>query len=98
MFVRNAAASLTLGVFMFPMAEDLGWSRTLLAGSASAGGIAAMFAAPISGYLIDRYGPRAVLLGAALIDPKAPVVIHPSFFLVALEQQRQAQVVMGFDI
>ena len=67
MFVRNAAAALTLGVFMFPMAEDLGWSRTLLAGSASAGGIAAMFAAPISGYLIDRYGPRAVLLGAALI-------------------------------
>jgi sugar phosphate permease len=66
-FVRNAAASLTLGVFMFPMAEDLGWSRTLLAGSASAGGIAAMFAAPISGYLIDRYGPRTVLLGAALI-------------------------------
>ncbi len=26
-----------------------------------------MFAAPVSGYLIDRYGPRSVLLGAALI-------------------------------
>jgi len=49
------------------MAEDLGWSRTLLAGTASAGGIAAMFAAPISGYLIGRYGPRAVLLGAVLL-------------------------------
>ncbi|MBU80509.1 MAG: MFS transporter [Dehalococcoidia bacterium] len=66
-FVRNAAASLTLSVFMFPMSEDLGWSRTLLAGSASAGGIAAMFAAPVSGYLVDRYGPRAVLLGATLL-------------------------------
>jgi sugar phosphate permease len=66
-FVRNAAASLTLAVFMFPMSEDLGWSRTLLAGSASAGGIAAMFAAPVSGYLVDRYGPRAVLLGAAVL-------------------------------
>lgn len=66
-FVRNAAAALTLGVFMFPMSEDLGWSRTLLAGSASAGGIAAMFAAPISGYLVDRYGPRVVLLGAAAL-------------------------------
>ncbi len=64
-FVRNAAAALTLGVFMFPMSEDLGWSRTLLAGSASAGGIAAMFAAPVSGYLVDKYGPRVVLLGAA---------------------------------
>ena len=67
MIVRNAAAALTLGVFMFPMSEDLGWSRTLLAGSASAGGIAAMFAAPLSGYLVDRYGPRVVLLGAAAL-------------------------------
>ena len=30
--VRNAAASLTIAVFMFPLAEDLGWSRTLIAG------------------------------------------------------------------
>ena len=67
MFVRNAAASLTLAVFMFPMSEDLGWSRTLLAGSASVGGVAAMFASPVSGYLIDRFGPRAVLLGSALV-------------------------------
>ena len=66
-FVRNAAASLTLAVFMFPMSEDLGWSRTLLAGSASVGGVAAMFASPVSGYLIDRFGPRAVLLGSALV-------------------------------
>ena len=66
-FVRNAAAALTLGVFMVPMSEELGWSRTLLAGSASAGGIAAMFASPLSGYLVDRFGPRIVLLGAALV-------------------------------
>ncbi|MCH8816841.1 MAG: MFS transporter [Chloroflexi bacterium] len=66
-FVRNASAALTLAVFMVPMSEDLGWSRTLLAGSASAGGIAAMFASPLSGYLVDRFGPRVVLAGSAVV-------------------------------
>ncbi|MEE8363508.1 MAG: MFS transporter [Dehalococcoidia bacterium] len=67
MFVRNAAASLTLAVFMVPMSEDLGWSRTLLAGAASAAGIAAMFTSPVTGWLVDRFGPRAVLGGSAAV-------------------------------
>ncbi len=29
-FVRNAAASLTLAVFMFPVADELGCNRTLI--------------------------------------------------------------------
>ncbi|MBI4306607.1 MAG: MFS transporter [Chloroflexi bacterium] len=61
MFVRNAAASLTLAVFIYPMAQDLGWSRALIAGAASAAGIAAMFISPVTGWLLDRFGPRALL-------------------------------------
>ena len=60
-FARNAAASLTLAVFMFPIAEDLGWSRTLIAGAASVGGLAASGASPVVGWLVDRYGARLVL-------------------------------------
>jgi len=60
-FARNAVASLTLSVFIYPMAQDLGWSRTLIAGAASVGGLAAMGASPITGWLIDRYGARIVL-------------------------------------
>ena len=60
-FVRNAAASLTLAVFMFPVADELGWSRTLIAGAASVGGLAASGASPIVGWLVDRYGVRLVL-------------------------------------
>ena len=60
-FARNAAASLTLSVFMFPIAEELGWSRTLIAGAASVGGLAASGASPVVGWLVDRYGARLVL-------------------------------------
>ena len=65
--VRNAAASLTIAVFMFPLAEDLGWSRTLIAGAASFGGLAASGASPIVGWLIDRYGARLVLAVSVFI-------------------------------
>ena len=61
MVVRNAAASLTLAVFIFPMSEDLGWSRTLIAGAASFGGLVAMLASPITGCALDRYGARVIL-------------------------------------
>ena len=61
MVVRNAAASLTLAVFIFPMSEDLGWSRTIIAGAASFGGLVAMLASPITGWALDRYGARVIL-------------------------------------
>ena len=65
--MRNAAASLTLAVFMFPIAEDLGWSRTLIAGAASVGGLAASVASPVVGWLVDRYGARLVLGVSVLV-------------------------------
>ncbi len=65
--VRNAAASLTLAVFMVPVADELGWSRTLIAGAASVGGLAASVASPIAGWLVDRYGARLVLGVSVLI-------------------------------
>ena len=66
-FVRNAAASLTIAVFVYPLSEELGWSRTLISGAAAVGGLAATFASPIVGRLIDRYGARAVLTTSVVI-------------------------------
>lgn len=65
--VRNAAASLTIAVFMFPLSEELGWSRTLIAGAASFGGLAASALSPAVGWLVDRYGARLVLFASILI-------------------------------
>ncbi|MDP6715248.1 MAG: MFS transporter, partial [SAR202 cluster bacterium] len=65
--MRNAAASLTLAVFVYPISEDLGWSRTLIAGAASVGGLAASGAAPIVGWIVDKYGARIVLSASVLV-------------------------------
>ena len=64
---RNSAASLTIAVFMFPLAEELGWSRTLIAGAASFGGLAASGVSPAVGWLVDRYGARLVLASSVFI-------------------------------
>ncbi len=66
-FARNAAASLTIAVFVYPLSEELGWSRTLIAGAAAAGGLTATFVSPIVGQLIDRYGARSVLTVSVLL-------------------------------
>ncbi|MFQ6031052.1 MAG: MFS transporter [Dehalococcoidia bacterium] len=67
MFVRNAAASLTLAVFVYPISQDLDWSRTLIAGAASLGGLLASFASPLVGWLCDRFGVRPVLALSILV-------------------------------
>ena len=65
--VRNATASLTIAVFIFPLSEELGWSRTLIAGAASFGGLAASAVSPGVGWLVDRYGARLVLTASIFI-------------------------------
>ena len=67
MFVRNAAASLTLAVFIFPISDDLGWSRTLIAGAASLGGLVAAVASPVVGWASDKYGVRLILVISVLV-------------------------------
>ena len=65
--VRNAAASLTIAVFIFPLSDEFGWSRALIAGAASLGGLAASFASPVVGWLVDRYGARLVLFSSVVV-------------------------------
>lgn len=67
MFVRNAAGSLTFAVFVPLIAADTGWSRALIGGAAALGGLLATGASPPTGWAIDRYGARPVLVGSLLI-------------------------------
>ena len=66
-FASNAAASLTMSVFIYPISQDLGWSRTLIAGAASVGGLVATVQSPLIGWLTDRYGIRVVLASSVLV-------------------------------
>ena len=65
-FARMAPAITTLTVFIYPMSQELGWSRTLIAGAVSAGALASMALSPVVGWAIDRFGARPVLVAGVL--------------------------------
>ena len=73
-FARMAPAITTLTVFIYPMSQELGWSRTVISGAVSAGALASIVLSPAVGWAIDRYGSRPVLVvgvltvGAAMIS------------------------------
>ena len=59
---------LGIGPLFLPMAQDLGFSRSLLSGIVAAGMLCYGVAMPLAGYLVARKGTRFVLLtGVALV-------------------------------
>lgn len=71
-----AAAMLTLlstgmrlgiGPYFLPMAQDLGFSRTLLAAMMALGMLVYGLAMPAVGWLVTRYGTRPVLVAGSII-------------------------------
>ncbi len=65
-FARMAPAITTLTVFIYPMSQELGWSRTLIAGAVSAGALSSIVLSPAIGWAIDRFGSRLVLVAGVL--------------------------------
>ncbi|PZC47493.1 MAG: MFS family permease/MFS family permease [Chloroflexi bacterium] len=56
------------GVFLKPITEDMGWSRTAFTSVITLGTILAAFTAPFVGSLVDRHGARWVLtIGLAML-------------------------------
>ncbi len=66
-FVSFGAGNNSLGVFLRPMSESLGWSRTLFTGAATLQSLGNVMISPIVGPLIDRRDPRWIMLTAAVI-------------------------------
>lgn len=59
---------LGIGPFFLPMSQDLGFSRSLLAGIIGIGMLFYGLAMPVAGYLVGRIGTRPVLLiGTAIV-------------------------------
>jgi len=57
----------TFGIFVKPLAETFGWSRGAISLGFSIVAIMASLAAPVVGVLADRFGPRKVIMCAALL-------------------------------
>ena len=63
----------SFGVFFKALETEFGWSRGLTSSSYTALGLAHGASSIVAGRLADRYGPRRVLLGAAMIAGPAIV-------------------------
>ena len=66
MFAATLTGGAGFSVFIQPMATDLGWSRSILAGALSAGTVVGALVAPLFGRLVDRYGARFALTASGL--------------------------------
>src|SRR5882672_10291456 len=65
-FARQGPAVAVLSVFVVPMTDAFGWSRTEMAGAVSLGGVLAAFVSPMLGSVLDRRGARLILCLAVL--------------------------------
>ena len=91
-FARMAPSVSILAIFLSPMTEEFGWSRTLIAGAVSVGAIASIFVSPVIGWAVDRYGARLILsvsmviLGVAVTSLAWATV--PAFFYLGFATGR----------
>ena len=66
-FSEGPSRSTILSLFIVPVTTEFGWSRTALTGAVALGGVAGSVVSPIVGPIVDRRGPRGVIvIGAAI--------------------------------
>ena len=57
----------TFGIFLKPLSQEFGWSRTQISLAFSLATLVATVAVPFIGRLVDRFGARRVILPAVLL-------------------------------
>ena len=70
MWVALAVANglyFSFSVFLVPLVEEFRWSRGLTAGALSLSTIVQGLLAPVAGILVDRFGPRRVILTGTVL-------------------------------
>lgn len=61
-FSLTAVVAAATGLFMVPLSEEFGWSRTLVSSGVSITSILTFLGSPLFGMLIDRIGTRRMVL------------------------------------
>jgi len=64
----------SFSVFLVPLIEEFRWSRGLTAGALSLSTIVQGLLAPVAGVLVDRFGPRRVILSGAVLLSSASLL------------------------
>jgi MFS family permease len=65
--LTSAGVRSSPSVLIHPLEAEFGWSRALIASAISMNLLLFGVAAPISGFLLDRFGPRKVMLGSVTL-------------------------------
>lgn len=60
-FLGSGLNNVNMGVVFKPMSEDLGWSRSLMAGAVAGGTMVGGLLTPFAGRLADQMGPRLLM-------------------------------------
>jgi len=60
--LQSAVYVFGFGVFFAPMVADFGWSRAAASGAISLARLEGALTGPLEGWLIDRHGPRRIML------------------------------------
>ena len=74
--VGGMTSQVFFSVILKPLTDETGWSRTEVAGAITLGTLCGGVLAPISGMLVDRYGPR-------YIAPLGALVVVAALFLLS---------------
>ena len=79
-------------VFFLPVSQDLGLSRAATSLAFSLARAEGAIEAPLAGYLIDRYGPKPVMLAATVLAGAGYILFswvnsYATFLLVYLGQR-----------
>ena len=73
--VGGGLESFTFSVFLRPMSESLGWTRTALTGALTVRLATSAALQPLFGPLVDRYGPRYIMVASAIIGGVAALLL-----------------------
>ncbi len=65
--MRVGLGAQTFGFFFKPMIEELGWNRTIMTSALLVRDLVSAGAYPAIGYAVDRYGPRFLMAGSAIV-------------------------------
>ncbi len=65
--LNSAGIRSALPVFIKPLEAEFGWSRTEISWAGAVALLIYGVGAPITGWLLDRYGPRQIMLGGLML-------------------------------
>jgi MFS family permease len=87
LFIQATTGGFTFGIFLAAMNEELGWSRSTIVLATSLLSITAAVASPLLGRIVDRRGPRLVLIlsviGMGIAQAASGLVTDPWQFYLA---------------